>query len=104
VIHWVLKAMSLCLAQWLPASPFCSHLRGHGKAKKAIRQVATNLPRHSYVFRTDVKSYYASIDHYLLLERLAEHIFERAVMNLLSRYMRRTICDGSAFIDIERGI
>jgi retron-type reverse transcriptase len=100
----VLKALSLCLADVLPASPSCTHLRGHGGAKKAVRQVATHLPGHSFVLRTDVKSYYASIDHHLLLDKLAEYIIDRAVLNLLSQYMRRSICDGGTYIDIERGI
>ena len=65
----VLKAMNICLAQVLPVSPHCTHIKGHGGAKAAIRQVAENLPRHGFVLRTDVKSYYASIDHHLLLDR-----------------------------------
>jgi retron-type reverse transcriptase len=100
----VLKALSLCLADVLPASPSCTHIKGHGGAKQAVRQVAQHLPRTGFVLRTDVKSYYASIDHHLLLDRLAEHISDRAVMNLLSQYLRRSICDGSTYIDIERGI
>jgi len=100
----VLKALTLCLEAVLPVRPSCTHIRGHGGAKEAIRQVHANLPLHTHVFRTDVKSYYASIDHFLLLDRLAEHVADRAVINLLSQYMRRTICDGGNFIDIERGI
>ena len=100
----VLKAMSLCLAQVLPVSPHCTHIKGNGGAKAAIRQVAEHLPQHGFVLRTDVKSYYASIDHLLLLDRLANHIDDKAVMNLLGQYLRRSICDGGNYIDIERGI
>jgi RNA-directed DNA polymerase len=100
----VLKAMTLCLEAVLPVSTTCTHIRGHGGAKEAIRQVHASLPKNTHVFRTDVKSYYASIDHFLLLDRLAEHVADRAAINLLSQYMRRTICDGGNFVDIERGI
>ena len=100
----VLKAMCLCLADVLPVSPRCTHIRGHGGAKKAVRQVAEHLSQYGFVLRTDVKSYYASIDHHLLLDRLAEHIADRTVMNLLGQYLRRSICDGGNYIDIERGI
>ncbi|MEP1352872.1 MAG: reverse transcriptase/maturase family protein [Tateyamaria sp.] len=100
----VLKALTLCLSDVLPASSSCTHIKGHGGAKEAVRQVAGHLPQHGYVLRTDVKSYYASIDHHLLLERLAEHIADQTVLNLLSQYMRRSICDGGNYIDIERGI
>jgi hypothetical protein len=100
----VLKALTLSLAPLLPVLPSCTHIRGNGGAKEAIRQVAAHLPRNGFVLRTDVKSYYASIDHHLLLDRLAEHVSDRAVMNLLAQYLRRSICDGGTFIDVERGI
>ncbi len=61
------------------------------------------MSTNSYVFRTDLKSYYASINHHILLDRLAHHIKDRFVLNLLSQYMRCTVCDGGTFIDIERG-
>jgi RNA-directed DNA polymerase len=35
---------------------------------------------------------------------LDAYISNRAVMNLLSQYMRRCICDGGNFLEIERGI
>jgi RNA-directed DNA polymerase len=100
----VLKAMTLCLERTLPILPSCTHIRGHGGAKEAVRQVHSHLPQHAYVLRTDVKSYYASVDHHLLLDRLDAYVSDRAVMNLLSQYMRRCICDGGNFLDIERGI
>ena len=50
------------------------HLAGHGGAKAAVRAVAENLASHTFVFRTDVKSYYASIDHDLLYDRLRTYI------------------------------
>ena len=100
----VLKALTLCLADVLPASASCAHIKGNGGAKQAIRQVAEHLTRHGFVLRTDVKSYYDSFDHHTLLDRLAAYISDRAVMSLLGQYMRRSICDGGNFIDIECGI
>jgi hypothetical protein len=100
----VLKALTLCLAEVLPVSTRCTHIKGNGGAKEAIRQVTAHLPRNGHVLRTDVKSYYASIDHHLLLDRLAIHVPDKAVLNLLSQYLRRCICDGGNYLDIERGI
>jgi RNA-directed DNA polymerase len=100
----VLKAMTLCLERTLPIRPSCTHIRGHGGAKDAVPRVHSHLPQHAYVLGTDVKSYYASVDHHLLLDRLDVYISDRAVMNLLSQYIRRCICDGGNFLDIERGI
>ncbi len=36
--------------------------------------VLAKLPGNGFVLRTDVKSYYASIDHFLLSDQLAVHI------------------------------
>ena len=79
-------------------------MKGHGGAKAAVRQVFDHLPANSFVFRTDVKSYYASIDHVSLIERLARHIDDRAMLDLLVQYMRRTAEHGGCFHDYERGI
>lgn len=88
----------------LPKSPACTHLRGHGVLKGAIRAVQEALPQHRYVFRTDVKSYYASINHHQLMDQLAEYVDDRDTLNLLWQYMRRTVEYGGTFREITRGI
>src|SRR5688572_22120795 len=35
----LLKALALVLAKYLPASPRCTHLKGHGGAKWSVRHV-----------------------------------------------------------------
>jgi hypothetical protein len=64
----VLKALALVLGDHLPVSRRCTHIKDNGGAKYAVRQVSEHLPANRYVLRTDVKSYYASIDHLLLLD------------------------------------
>lgn len=66
---FVLKATTLYLANVLPASSSCIHIKCHGGAKEAILQVSAHLLWNSLVLRADVKSYYARIDHHLLLVR-----------------------------------
>jgi RNA-directed DNA polymerase len=100
----VLKALALVLAQHLPVSPRCTHIKGHGGAKYAVREVRGHLAANRFVLRTDVKSYYASIDHFLLLDQLAVHIRDRPVLNLLGQYLRRTSERGGSFWDHEKGI
>ena len=46
-------------------------------SEAAVRQVAGRLGDNSFVIRTDVKSYNASIGHVLLMERLAVFIKDR---------------------------
>ena len=100
----VLKALTIVLSDILPVSSRCTHIKGHGGAKSVVRQVMTHLNANGFVLRTDVKSYYASIDHIALMDRLARHIDDRAILNLLGQYMRRTAERGGCFHDHERGI
>ena len=54
------------------------------------------------MIRTDVKSYYASIDHPCLIERLTRVIQARRVLNLIEQYLRRAAEQGGLFWESER--
>ena len=56
------------------------------------------------MIRTDVKSYYASIDHQYLIERLSRVIQDRRVLNLVQQYLGRTAERGGLFWESDRGI
>jgi len=100
----VLKAIAIVLNRRLGFSQSCYHLQGHGGAKAAVRDVVDNLPHNEFVFRTDVKSYYASIDHGVLLNQLREHIDDQRLLDLLEQYLRRTVIDDGVYEDVTRGI
>jgi len=102
----VLKATALVLAaHCLPnLSHHCHHLQGRGGAKAAVRFVNEHLADNTFVFRTDVKSYYASIDHDILLGLLEHVVADKRVLDLIRQYLRRTIYDGGLYEDVERGI
>jgi len=100
----VLKALALVLAKHLPLSPRCMHVKGHGGAKAAVRGVHAELPCQNFVLRTDVKSYYDSIDQQRMLEMLASYVKERSVLNLLWQAMRRTATWGGLFAECRQGI
>jgi RNA-directed DNA polymerase len=53
-----------------------------------------DAPSPGFVFRTDVKSYYASIDHDILLEQLRRLIPDARVLGLVEQYVRHTVYDG----------
>lgn len=99
-----LRFVARRLEQALPRSTACTHLRGHGGLKGAIRRVRSALPEHGYVCRTDIKSFYASIDHFILLDQLDPYVRNRDVMRTLVQYMRRTVEYGGTLRDITRGI
>src|SRR5262249_2386552 len=98
----VLKATAIVLAQHRsPArSPHRHHLEGRGGAKAAVQFVHEHMAANTFVFRTDVKSYYASIDHDILLAMLERHVPDGRVLDLLRQYQRRTIYDGRLYEDV----
>lgn len=100
----VLKAMAMVIGPRLPISPRCTHVKGHGGLKGAIRWLRRRLPQHRFVLRTDVKSYYASIHHERLLERLDPWVPERDVRRLLVQVVKRSVEYGGLYHDIPRGI
>ncbi|MGH2669822.1 MAG: reverse transcriptase domain-containing protein, partial [bacterium] len=100
----VLKCLALVLGRRLPLSRRCCHLKGHGGAKGAVRSVLAALAQSRFVLKTDVRRYYDSIDHQLLLERLQRLIGDRFVLNLLTQDLMRTSERGGIFRDYRRGI
>jgi RNA-directed DNA polymerase len=102
----VLKAIAIVLTKHLAPqlSEKCCHLAGNGGAKAAVREVLDRLPQNKFVFRTDVKSYYASIDHNILFAQLKERLDDRRLLDLLWQYLRRTVYDDGLYEAVEQGI
>ena len=98
----VFKALALGLAEHLPSSPACTHR--HGGLKAAVRQIGQQLGQYQYVCKTDVQSYYASIDHIRLMDQLARYIHDRRVLNLIGQYLRRRAERGGLIWEYRRGI
>ncbi len=75
VLTWIIQSI---LQPFMSKS--CYHLKGHGGLKGAVRDVMENVPEYKFFCKTDVKSYYASIDHYTLLMSLHDYISERTII------------------------
>lgn len=100
----VMKALTLVLPSVLPVSPYCTHLKGHGGLKGALRSVLAHRTSHPFVFKTDVQSYYASIDHQILLNHLARHLLDPHILNLLGQYLKRRAERGGLVWEYRQGI
>ena len=102
----VLKALAIVLQEVLQPhlSPRCFHLAGTGGVKGAVREVDAHLHEFEFAFRTDVKGYYASIDHEILFSQVADYVDDPVVLDLVGQYLRRFVSDGGFYVDIERGI
>jgi RNA-directed DNA polymerase len=82
----------------------CTHVKGNGGLKYAVRDVHGHLAANQFVMRTDVKAFYESIDHHQMLEKLALYIKDRFILNLLWQSMHRCVERGGLFRDIEQGL
>lgn len=66
--------------------------------------MTTLYKHHVFVFRTDVKHYYESIEHETLLNKLALYLTNKFILNLLTQYMKRNIERSGNFEKINKGI
>jgi hypothetical protein len=96
----VLKATALVLtSHWVAdLSQHCHHLLRRGGAKAVVRFVHENLAVSTFVFRTDVRSYYACMDHVTVLGLLDQAVSDWRVLDLL-----RHMSDGHLWRWASRG-
>ncbi|MBD2440971.1 reverse transcriptase/maturase family protein [Nostoc sp. FACHB-110] len=66
--------------------------------------MAAHLEANEFVFRTDVKGYYASINHDILLNLVRRYVDDSFVLDLVQQYLQRFVSDGGEYTDIEQGI
>jgi len=102
----VLKALAYVLGDHLDSviSKSCHHVKGRGGAKAAVRKVMSAVSVDSHVMKSDVKSYYASIDHAVMFDLCVDHIGDPFVLRLIWNYLRRTVCFGENYKEITKGI
>ena len=66
-------------------SPLCLHLKGPSVIKQATQQIknAISSQQFKYFLRLDIKSYYASIDHKILLEQINDNYDDPIILKYL---------------------
>ena len=100
----VLKMLAMALTNTLVLSASCTHVKGHGGLKATVNTLHSALPDYTYVMKTDVKGYYASIDHTLLLKQLDKDIANPFIYRLLVQFIKRSVEKGGTFKAIHCGI
>ncbi len=102
----VLKILTLTLQQILPLHRTCTHIKGHGGHKHAVRQAHNWLQggAYSFVCKSDIAGYYASIDKLQLLTLLARKIRSPIIMDLLGQFLFYSVEYGGTFRQPKRGI
>jgi hypothetical protein len=96
--------LAMALPDALALSRHCTHIKGHGGLKATVSALHAALPDYRYVMKTDVKRYYESIDHTILLKQLDKDIADSFIWRLLVQFVKRTVERGGTFKSITCGI
>jgi RNA-directed DNA polymerase len=99
-----IKDVSLGLTGCLSIISLCTHIKGHGGLKTTVSALHAALPDYRYVMKTDVKGYYESIDHTILLRQLDKDIADPFIWRLLVQFVKRSVERGGTFKSITCGI
>ena len=65
----------------------CSHIKGNGGVKLSVRYCQRLCNHFGYVARFDVRSYYSSMDHQIILDLLRKYQVTPAVISIVSEYL-----------------
>ena len=65
----------------------CSHIKGHGGVKLSVRYSQRLCNHFGYVARFDVKSYYSSMDHQIILDLLRQYKVTPPIISIVSEYL-----------------
>jgi RNA-directed DNA polymerase len=100
----VLKMLAMGLPDALALSRHCTHIKGHGGLKATVSTLHAALSDYRYVMKTDVKRYYESIDHTILLKQLNKDSADPFIWRLLVQFVKRSVERGGTFKSITCGI
>lgn len=100
----VLKVLAEPLQTQLKLSKSCMHLKGHGGLKQCVAGVQQRLENYQFIYKTDVKSFYESIDQSVLVETLYALIKDKSLRRYLYLIIHRTVEYGGNYREITQGI
>jgi RNA-directed DNA polymerase len=94
--HWNQRSFHLLQRTRVHLSPLvdtatpaaCRHLKGRGGVKGAVRSVYRALPRARFVARFDIRSYYESLRHDVVLRQIAAAGADAACQSVVGDYIR----------------
>jgi hypothetical protein len=99
----ITNVLGVAMHDHIPMS--CYHIKDHGGLKKAVEHTYTALSEYKYVMRSDIKSYYDSINFNSLMEIIESYIKHPILLKLIIKACHRTETRGGNFYDYhEKGI
>ena len=99
----VLKAMSYLLQEKMNIKD-CHHLKGHGGIHGSLKALRTSKPHYQKAFKSDIDSYYASINHDILLNQLKTFSDCKILHDLFKQYLKRVEIRNGNYHTFEMGI
>jgi RNA-directed DNA polymerase len=84
-------------------SKFVVSNKGNGGIPKAIKTVNKLIKTHKYIYRSDVKSFYNSINHKILLEELPKYTKPNEY-KLIAKHLDRIEWQDGEYVEIKQGI
>ena len=85
----------------------CTHLANRGGLKGAVKDIQSHLNQYpnAFVYKSDVKSYYASIEHRILHDQLCLLFPNEPILcRLFWQFMQRTVERSGNYCDFGKGI
>lgn len=85
----VLKALSMVLQDRLidlGVNNDVYHLAGLGGLKGAVRNVAANVRNYKYLVKSDVASFYKTINHEVLMNECSKYITDKRILRIIEQY------------------
>jgi RNA-directed DNA polymerase len=79
------QAISQSLAPHIPRS--CTHVRGHGGVKGALRQIQRRMSKARFVARFDIAAYYTSMRHDVIEAQVAATDLDAHQRGLIADYL-----------------
>jgi RNA-directed DNA polymerase len=98
-----LKLITKALFRSIKIPSSCHHTKGNGGLKKAVQKTSESLMDYTYVFRSDVKSFYESINFDVLMGIVESYVKDPVLLTLLKKaLMRAENCGGNfTFYDTQ---
>src|SRR4029453_9063991 len=91
-------------------SDFCLHSYGFRKGRCTMDAIAVIMPlfntsnKHYYVIEGDIKSYFDTVQHRKLLSLLKRRIADRDILDLIWKFLKAGVMEGSLFARTEQGV
>ena len=82
----------------------CYHLKGHGGLKGAVREVMKQYQEYKFFCKADIRSYYDTMDHYILFKKLHDHISDGKILNYVWQFLKRYVEWRGLYYDVKKGI